>query len=333
MDQRVAKMILLSAKTEEQLHKMAERLLLHLSHAPKYDISRIAYTLQVGREAMGKRLAFLVESHEELLKRLSEYVSGNKEKSACYESQINSDSEKSDVFLDKERLHDFVKECVKEKKYSKLLTFWVNGADVDWKTFYDKKSILPVNLPTYPFAKDRHWLTQELLANPKESLRKTLHPLVHENTSNLSALCFSASYSGDEFFFKDHVVQGYKILPGVAYLEIARFALQRSVTFKGRKLQLNNIVWRQALTANESKRQGLHIVITNNNTDILSYKIYSHAKNSSDEGCKLDVDNQEVDSEVVHSEGKAIFINSSHPEPLIVQDIIDSYHGNVTNFV
>ena len=45
-----------------------------------------------------------------------------------------------------------------------------------------------------------------------------LHPLVHRNTSDLNEQRFSSKFTGQEFFLRDHIVQGLKVLPGVAQL-------------------------------------------------------------------------------------------------------------------
>ena len=52
-----------------------------------------------------------------------------------------------------------------------------------------------------------------------------LHPLLHRNTSDFSGQRFSSTFSGDEFFLRDHVVAGRRMLPGVACLEMAREGL------------------------------------------------------------------------------------------------------------
>lgn len=43
---------------------------------------------------------------------------------------------------------------------------------------------------------------------------------------------FQSDFTGEEFFLLDHVIQGKKILPGMAYLEIARAAIARSIRLR-----------------------------------------------------------------------------------------------------
>src|SRR5438552_1171580 len=61
-----------------------------------------------------------------------------------------------------------------------------------------------------------------------------IHPLVQRNTSDLSEQRYSTTLTGEEFFLADHQVEwkgqgGAKVLPGVAYLEMARAAMEQAV--------------------------------------------------------------------------------------------------------
>ena len=55
-------MVVLSAKNEERLKEQARQLMDALDRYEEADLARIAYTLQVGREAMESRVAMTVSS-------------------------------------------------------------------------------------------------------------------------------------------------------------------------------------------------------------------------------------------------------------------------------
>jgi polyketide synthase PksN len=40
---------------------------------------------------------------------------------------------------------------------------------------------------------------------------------------------FSSTFRGDEFFLVDHVISGQRVLPGVAYLEMACAAVREAL--------------------------------------------------------------------------------------------------------
>jgi polyketide synthase PksN len=73
--------------------------------------------------------------------------------------------------------------------------------------------------------------------------------MVHRNTSDFFQQSYAATFSGDESFLADHQIgQGdsrQKILPGVAYLEMARAAVELALPSAGRRLEIRNVAWAQ----------------------------------------------------------------------------------------
>ncbi|MFW6856823.1 ketoacyl-synthetase C-terminal extension domain-containing protein, partial [Burkholderia gladioli] len=63
-------LVVLSARTEAALTERAAQLLAWLERNPEVDLYALAYTLQVGRDAMDERLAWAVDSLDELRERL-----------------------------------------------------------------------------------------------------------------------------------------------------------------------------------------------------------------------------------------------------------------------
>ncbi|MGH9486284.1 MAG: beta-ketoacyl synthase N-terminal-like domain-containing protein, partial [Terriglobales bacterium] len=72
----VPQVVVLSGKSEERVREQTGRLLRALSGFGEEDLGDIAYTLQVGREALEYRLATVVGTLEELRGRLQRYVQG-----------------------------------------------------------------------------------------------------------------------------------------------------------------------------------------------------------------------------------------------------------------
>src|SRR5436305_7189238 len=83
----------------------------------------------------------------------------------------------------------------------------------------------------------------------------TLHPLVQCNISDFFAQRFSSTFDGNEFFLADHVISGQRILPGVAYLEMARAAVRMALgadaTPEAGNLHLHQVVWTRPLAVGE----------------------------------------------------------------------------------
>src|SRR5260370_20877912 len=70
-----------------------------------------------------------------------------------------------------------------------------------------------------------------------------LHPLLHRNTSDLSEQRYSSTFTGEEFFLKNHQVDGQRILPEAVYLEMARVAVDKAGrTSQETRLELRSVV-------------------------------------------------------------------------------------------
>ncbi|MGC2742531.1 MAG: type I polyketide synthase, partial [Candidatus Angelobacter sp.] len=182
-------MVPLSAKNLEQLKQKAGHLKDFIANTPAADIVEIAYTLQVGREAMDERAGFLVSSAEELANKLGAYAEGKQDIEDCCLGQVKrSKGNISIINQDDEIRETIVAKWIEQKKLSKLLGLWVKGVDFDWNRLYGEAKPRRISLPLYPFAKERYWV--ETGPSPataaKQAAAFVLHPLLHRNVSDLS---------------------------------------------------------------------------------------------------------------------------------------------------
>ncbi|UAA37463.1 SDR family NAD(P)-dependent oxidoreductase [Paraneptunicella aestuarii] len=130
-----------------------------------------------------------------------------------------------------------------------------------------------------------------------------IHPLLHTNTSDLGQQSYRSTFSGEEFFLADHQVKmgsaaQAKVLPGVAYLEMARAAIAQALPElpEDAILELRNTVWAQPVVVNKLK--SVNIALIETETGAIDYEIYS------------DVDGQEV----IHCQGQAVFTSQVAPD-------------------
>jgi polyketide synthase PksN len=152
--------VVLSAKNDERLKEQLERLLAWLEkNAPSNaDLADIAYTLQVGREAMDERIAFIAGSVDELTDKLKRCIAGEVEVEAVYRGQLKRNKETLGLFNADEDLAAAVEAWAAKGKYEKLLDLWVKGFDFDWNKMYGEQRPRRISLPTYPFARERYWV-------------------------------------------------------------------------------------------------------------------------------------------------------------------------------
>ncbi|HET8890470.1 MAG TPA: beta-ketoacyl synthase N-terminal-like domain-containing protein [Candidatus Angelobacter sp.] len=303
----------LSARNPEQLKQRARDLRDFIrKEAPAADLIEIAYTLQVGREPLEERIGFLVSSVEQLGEKLEAYLAGEQGVDAVYQGQVRRNKENISVISQDDDVKEaIVDKWIAQQKLSKLLDLWVKGVELDWSKLYGEVKPHRINLPTYPFAKERYWIDTTAEQVPTNGAGAALiHPLLHRNTSDLSEQRYSSTFSGDEFFLADHRVRvnghgGQKVLPGAAYLEMARAAIaQMSPTQpEASVLELRNIIWLKPVIVTELKQVAISLFA--DDEDQVSYEIYS----------------LENEQETIHCEGKAVFSRQSAPARLDIEQL------------
>ncbi|HIJ54486.1 MAG TPA: SDR family NAD(P)-dependent oxidoreductase, partial [Deltaproteobacteria bacterium] len=223
-------------------------------------IENIAFTLQVGRDAMAHRMAMVVSGFKDLQGKLTQYIRTQKEAEDLFLGNIKTDEAKSEGLIEGKEGKAFVDSIIKERKLSKLARLWVSGTAIDWMTLYPDDKPRRVSLPTYPFAEDRFWIPEKAggMAHGAEgkSSADRLHPLLGSNTSTLKEQQYTTLFTGEEFYLTDHVVAGRKTLPGVAYLEMARAAAE--MAGEPGMNRLSNVVWIRPIGVTDAP-QTVHI--------------------------------------------------------------------------
>ena len=148
--------VVLSARSQERLQVQVQQLLAYLDEH-EVNLADLAYTLQVGREALGVRLALVASSVEELKRKLA-HVSQNKPSlEEVYRGEVKRNQEMLAVFRADEELQEAISKWVARGKVGKLAELWVQGLVVDWAALYDESKPQRLSLPTYPFAQERYW--------------------------------------------------------------------------------------------------------------------------------------------------------------------------------
>ncbi|MCB0210439.1 MAG: enoyl-CoA hydratase/isomerase family protein [Anaerolineae bacterium] len=110
-------------------------------------LADLAYTLQVGREAMVSRVAFLVEDVAALRCKLRDFVAGKAVITYCYRGDT----------MDGEVSSESINYWLTTRNLEKLVEVWVKGREIDWSLLAGSTKPRRISLPTYPFAKTRYW--------------------------------------------------------------------------------------------------------------------------------------------------------------------------------
>ncbi|MBN2532033.1 MAG: SDR family NAD(P)-dependent oxidoreductase [Spirochaetales bacterium] len=288
------RIIVLSAANTERLHEYVKVFhdYLESTNNDELSICDIAYTLQVGRKPMNERAAMVVGDVEGLNQLLASFCEGNRDNDSIVTGRVDAENIRDDGLL---KINDLMNMDRYEQKAAlvEIALAWIKGITVDWTLLYQDEQPKRVPLPTYPFAKESHWLPGKFMDNHSDKERKKLtammHPLLDENKTNLKQIRFTKLFTGTEFYLSDHLIEGRKVLPGVVYLEMARAAGELALEKK--IISIRNIVWAQPIIVDEIP-QDIHTVLYPDG-DSLKYEVKSLAPH--DEG------------QSIYARGKLIF--------------------------
>lgn len=156
--------IVLSARTKEQVLRYAENLLsfLRKREYQSYGIKdlqmpSLAYTLQIGREPMEHRMAMVVNDLSEVEQGLDSFCRGETEAASLFSGKAQK-RKKISRSEDQEAgfAHPLSRAVALE-----LARSWVKGEEIDWTELYRETRPRKVPLPTYPFAREHYWIPQE----------------------------------------------------------------------------------------------------------------------------------------------------------------------------
>lgn len=147
-------LMILSAPTASALQILKQNLLAYVKNDPSTRLCDIAYTLQVGRKAFAYRWCHITSDRADFIAALSQ------------ENNSNSD-------------HPL--EALQHTTASRISSLyekasrWLQGETIDWYTQTKEDNYCRVELPTYPFERQKFWVE-----NPK----KNVNIVTSEHTQN-----------------------------------------------------------------------------------------------------------------------------------------------------
>lgn len=124
-------------------------------HAPS--LADLAYTLQIGREAMECRLALVADSIPAVAAALRGWLT-QAAGSDLYVGRVGEHRDILGALGDEAALHEVIAGWWARDRLDKILGLWVKGLDVDWAALPREPRPAIVSLPTYPFERRRFWL-------------------------------------------------------------------------------------------------------------------------------------------------------------------------------
>ena len=312
-------LLVFSAKTPSALQKKLQDMVDTLQNKDflKFSMLQISYTLQEGRQHFNHRCAIVIQDREDAVYILKKENSMEKLPN-LFKGTVPRG------FKGQKAMYHYMKDLLNKcqslagdrQSYQETLLaladLYCQGYEIDWQQMYGNTEINRIHLPVYPFAREKYWVYTED-NNPDEGKEKdtyglpVLHPLIHQNTSNLTEQRFSSIFTGHEVFLKDHIVNGQRILPGVAYLEMARAAVEQaadSLAEESTSITLKNVVWTRPLVVKDREVR-VNISLFYSKDGSIGYEVYSEADGD----------------EVIHSQGSATLGSASKVTTLDIKAI------------
>lgn len=247
-------LFVLSADSEERLSRYVDRVIAFLERGGDQDIGldmvALAWSSQIGREAMDERIAVVTSDVSGLLASLRDYRAGSASTNLI-RGTLRKHSEKLESVVDDAEKDALIRSLIGSGRLQQLARAWVSMLDIDWSLYSallypaTDSATIPRRMPfpTMPFMTQRYWVEEKPAGSAAIDV---LHPLIDRNESTLSVQRYRKRFDGSEFYLRDHIVhtdRDRKILPGVAYLEMARAAGDMAAGNHWRVDRIRNLVW------------------------------------------------------------------------------------------
>ncbi|MFJ2132669.1 SDR family NAD(P)-dependent oxidoreductase [Streptomyces sp. NPDC087845] len=297
---RPAHLVLLSARSREQLAQQVARLSAHCRRADSPDLGDLAHTLAVGRARFAHRFACVVRDRTELLRILDAGLDGTDAFTGCAapRGRTGAGPEPSGGDECLRRCADPVRASSADSHRADLTAlagYFTQGAELDYGAVFAAGTHLRVPLPAYPFAQESHWAGPLPPAAPPAPLRAALHrpvvahPLIHESSAVENradvpgTLRATTVFKGDESVLRDHTVRGQRVLPGVVHLEMARETAVRALGIDATTpLRMSDIAWMRPIVQDGAPLSVEVLVKAAAESDDLTFEISSRTEGAAD---------------------------------------------------
>jgi 3-oxoacyl-(acyl-carrier-protein) synthase/2-polyprenyl-6-methoxyphenol hydroxylase-like FAD-dependent oxidoreductase len=169
-----------SAKTDERLTALMARMAEHIAKNPALELDSMAWTLQLGREEMNSRAAFVARDGTELKHGIEQCLAALESGGANSTRSVSLHNLGSGPSSPECVLPEVVGRVKSDRNLAAIAEAWTRGARIDWKQLHANAETAVRQafkiLPTYPFARVRCWTpakVPEAGAAPREAPRQT----------------------------------------------------------------------------------------------------------------------------------------------------------------
>ncbi len=225
--------------------------------AERPQLADIAWTFQIGREAMQQRAAFVAGDVTTLVADLRRFSAGDTDPGRVRSGSARNAAVDSAAL---EQAHARAAKATDADDLVPLAAAWAAGADVDWRRL-PHGDARRVSLPSYPFEAVHCWFSRE--ATPDTDLR----PLLGSKQSS-DRRSFAIRFEESSALVRDHRIDGRSVVPAALCAELALAAKRR--TSGSGPLALGNVVWLRPLVVEGSREVELRLAADGGSFEIVS---------------------------------------------------------------
>jgi len=202
---------------------------------------------------------------------LAQMCLGGKQKSAACIASLAREKSDADAFSDM------------------LVALYLGGHNINWAAVHADASRHRVQLPTYPFQRQRHWVDDTPAREPSRS-DAIVHPFVGAPIpSGADEVRYEARFNLERAsYLSDHKIFGSVILPTSAELELAIAVGGKH--FGTSHICLDDAMHHQAMLLGDSRNPAVQIILSGLKPDRANFKLVS-------------VDDESPDSARIHMTG------------------------------
>jgi malonyl CoA-acyl carrier protein transacylase len=153
---------------------------------------------------------------------------------------------------------------------------YVRAMPIDWSGFDKDYPRSRLQLPTYPFQRQRYWIEKSTTQIPQTTRSQSIHPLLGQRLvlPGTKEIRFEAQIGAQSpAYLEHHRVFQTTILPATAFLEMALAA--GNAVFKSEPLILQEVVIEQALILPENEIKAVQLFLTPDAAATYSFQIFS----------------------------------------------------------
>lgn len=269
----------LSAKNSNVLKKMVLRYIKYIENQNDIRFNDICYTVNTGRKHHNYRIAIIVSSLDELIKKLKmieknisnvenndiyygEYKIVSSTKKITNSNEIYEYQKNNFTLMAKQEFNNSTQ--YDKEFYHKVCNLYIKGADILWEELYKNKKLKKISLPGYAFENNRCWPNLKKnnnLVYKSITEKEISHPLFDRciTESVFQDIYLTEFNVNKHWVLSEHRISEKCLAPGTTYLEMIRECSKKY--FGDKSLEMKDVLFISPLIVEEGEVLNVQTII------------------------------------------------------------------------